>query len=103
MLQNALGRFTGFGFVGISARASRVLSRDELRDAFRRSIRGLKRYGEFKRLKGCRLLITGCSCDGVKFWIIIEADRSRSLVMMPGEPLNCRREIDEDCLKAQFL
>ena len=88
MLQNHWGPVDGFGVVAVSARACAVLTRQELWNAVRAPIEGeRKRCAEPDRLKGCRLLEARRSQEGVKFWIVTEADRSRSTVMLPGESL----------------
>ena len=80
----------GFGRIALSPRARQTISSRELLNAFKQPSRtGRNRCAKHDRLQGCRLLETCESRDGVKFWIVIEADRSRSTVMMPGESLNC--------------
>jgi hypothetical protein len=88
MLQNYFGPIDGFGFVNVTVRAHEVLSTEELWQAFNRPTgRGRNRFARQNRLQGCRLLEERRGRHGLKFWIITEADHSRSTLMMPGEPL----------------
>ena len=81
------------GRVVVTENASRKLSRKEIIDALCRHLRGdwgdLAQTHQPKRehrlLEGCRLLSAYRSAEGLRFWIITEADRSRTRILLPED------------------
>ena len=80
------------GRVVVTANAAQRLSQDDVVKALRRHWRGDR--GDFAgldqakdklgRLRGCRLLSAYRSAEGLRFWVITEADGSTS-VLLPAD------------------
>ena len=70
-----------------------VLSREDIMKALRRHLSGDwgdlsaedKRENDFSVKNGFRILSSYSSKKGVKFWVITEADRSVTTVLLPEE------------------
>jgi hypothetical protein len=85
--------FVPLGRLLITKEAMAVLSHGDVFTALRRHMRG--DWGDLGREDqaannqalhaGERLLSSYRSTDGVKFWIITEADRSGTTVLLPGD------------------
>lgn len=73
--------------------ASHALTAEDVTAAVRRHVRGDwgeveeddRRENELSLREGFRLLSAYTSGDGEPFWIITEADRSATTVLLPGE------------------
>ena len=93
MLQNDLGPVYPLGRVTTTLGARRSLSRQDMLNALLRQMRGewSSVAGDAEQcelplaLDGCRVLGAYRSSSGQRFWIITEADRSRTTVMLPEE------------------
>ena len=93
MLQNDLGPVYPLGRVTTTLGARRSLSRQDMLNALLRQMRGEwgSEVGDVQQgelplvLDGCRVLGAYRSSSGQRFWIVTEADRSRTTVMLPEE------------------
>jgi hypothetical protein len=81
------------GQVVITQNARAVLSDADVRAAIKRHVAGDwgeldeadKAENEFSLQQGFRLLSSYRAADGTKFWIITEADRSATTVLLPED------------------
>ncbi len=88
-----IARRLKLGRVVATPGALEVLTADEIRSALDRHIRGDwgdlgdedKRENDFAFGRSLRILSAYHAVSGVKFWIITEADRSATTVLLPDE------------------
>lgn len=77
------------GRVLVTANAAERLSQDDVRNALCRHLQGDRgdfaglgqAENELGRLRGCRLLSAYRSAEGLRFWVITEADGSTSVLL----------------------
>ena len=99
MLQHDLGPIRRLGRIAMTPGVKNSLSGEDLMHALLRHMRGITPDCEFPRaldnLDGCRVLKVYRSSVGRPFWIITEADRTMTTVLMPEEfspNLGCRNQ-----------
>ena len=89
MLQNDLGPICRLGRVVMTPGVKKSLSGKDLLNALLLHMRGGRSANEAPlgsdQLEGCRLLNVYRSSRGQCFWIITEADRKLTTVLMPEE------------------
>ena len=89
MLQNDLGPICRLGRIVMSPGVKKALSGKDLLNALLLHMRGGKSANEAPpasdRLEGCRFLNVYRSSKDQSFWIITEADRKLTTVLMPEE------------------
>ena len=81
------------GRIVITSNASSVLPNHEVMDALRRHVRGdwgtlgAEDWAANERalIEGSRLLSAYSSTSGIRFWIITEADRSATTILLPED------------------
>jgi hypothetical protein len=91
-IPNSDGKFS-LGQVVATAHAARTIPSDEMMTALSRHVRGDwgdvgeddRNENEISLKEGFRLLSVYRTETGVKFWIITEADRSVTTVLMPED------------------
>ena len=88
-MQNDLGPIRHLGRINMTAGVKKSLSGEDLVNALMRHMRGVtsKREGPhgLDILDGCRVLKVYRSSAGRPFWIITEADRTLTTILMPEE------------------
>jgi hypothetical protein len=99
MLQHDLGPIRNLGRIAMTAGVKKSLSGEDLMHALLRHMRKITPHGEcppaLDNLVGCRVLRVYRSSAGRPFWIITEADRTVTTVLMPEEfspNLSCRNQ-----------
>ena len=81
------------GHIVITSNAAQHLSDADIASALRRHLRGDwgdlnahdQRENERSLLDGCRLLSAYQTAAGVRFWVITEADRSVTTLLLPED------------------
>jgi len=81
------------GMLAITPRASTQIQEDDLFDCFVRHLAGDwgevddedRRANDMALETGCRILSAYTDRYGSRFWIITEADRSATTILLPGD------------------
>ena len=93
MVWSEQGPVRRLGRVVMTPRAQATLASHEVTEALLRHLRGdegeldefARRQPERRALEGCRRLLVFRAANGGRFWIISEADNSRTTVLLPED------------------